>query len=210
MSFTIPCKHTLISELIKVERQRDHYRALLADADLNTRFESIEFSDDTSLKAAWEAKIAKRTARRTKEMAEYGTYIRPGPWDDDLDDYQEQSYTESVGDGYSIKLNRHYDGTWNGYVIIPETHPYTNKKYEFFYESSLPRPPVGLTFSNWNMYGFYFGSVRKPYPDYSFFSPGTHYSAEKMEYGGHIGYDSMRKTCLELVEYFRTLVKDTV
>jgi hypothetical protein len=207
---SMPDMYQLKKALRDIEVQRDHARACLADADLHEKLEKARWFPEGEDKERYivhlEAKIAKRAERRVKELAEYGTYIRPGPWDDDLDDYQESSYTEEAGDGYYIRINRAYDGTYNGYAILPPDHPYANKHCDYFYQTEgMTRPPVVLTYSSSNMYGFYFMGGLKPRPDYSVFSAEFAFSSEKAEYGGYIKYDSMKKSCLELVEYFKRL-----
>ena len=206
----MPDMYELKNTLRDIERQRDYARACLADADLEEKLKNTCYWPDNKDKeayiAALKAKIVKRAERRAKELVEYGTYVRPGPWDDDLDEYQEKSYTEDAGDGYHIRINRAYDGTYNGYAILPPDHPYAHKHYDYFHRTEgLTRPPVGLTYSSHNMYGFYFMGGLKPYPDYSVFSAEFAFSYEKAEYGGYIKYDSMKKSCLELVEYFKGL-----
>lgn len=202
--------YELKKTLRDIERQRDHARACLADADLQEKLKNAcwypEGEGKEAYIAALKAKIVKRATRRAKEMAEYGTYIRPGPWDDDLDDYQDGSYTEDAGDGYHIRINRAYDGTYNGYAILPPDHPYANKHCDYFHRTEgVTKPPVSLTYNSQNMYGFYFMGGLKPRPDYSVFSVESAFSYEKAEFGGYIEYDSMKKTCLELVEYFKGL-----
>lgn len=199
-------------QLRATERQRDHMRALLADAELSAELKKIpgDWWDNKEERAAdLSAKIAKRATRRAKEMATYGTYIRPGPWDDDLDNYQEASYTTDVGDEYRIRINRVYDGTWNGYVVLPVTHPSTGKPYDSFNGRGADRAPQYLTYggpgSEHGVYGFYFGSCVKPYPSYGIYSKDHFYSFEKSEYGSHINYEDMYKCCLELVTYFKGL-----
>lgn len=204
MSDFMPDKYALMTELRMADKRRDHIRAQLADADLYEKLRYASWNPDPEYKAKMEIKIAKRAARRAKELAEYGMYIRPGRWDDDLDEYQEPSYIEDVGDGYCIELHRHYDKTYNGYVRLPEDHPYIGKAYDYFHEGAVPRPPVCLTYASGNKYGFCYGSAVKPY-DYGYYSAATNYNTE-MEGMGYISYESMRKDCLKLVEYFKSLV----
>jgi hypothetical protein len=198
--------YTLTRQLREVDLQRDHARAMLADAHL-------------SGEAA-----AKRAARRAKELITHGTYTRPGPWDDDMDNYPETSYEEDAGDGYRIRINRARDGTYNGYAIIPASHPYIGCHYSFFNEApGIPRPPQGLTYGgvdphNWcypaetGVYGFYFMGGCQPRPDYASreYQAISFFSAEKAEFGGYITYADMRRYCLELVDYFKGLPAERV
>lgn len=193
--------YTLTRQLREADLQRDHIRALLADAHLTGEA------------------AAKRAVRRAKELSRYGTYTRPGPWDDDMDNYPEPSYEEDAGDGYRIRINRARDGTYNGYAIIPTSHPYIGRHYEFFNNApGIPHSPQGLTYGgvdphNWcypaetGVYGFYFMGGCRPRPEYAAreYQAISFFSAEKAEFGGYITYADMRRYCLELVDYFKGL-----
>jgi hypothetical protein len=231
------CK-ALMQQLREMDRQRDHLRAQLADEAM--RVEMEEISKNTSSfwlhpsvrearMAALAEKIGKRKARRAKEMERFGSYVRPGTWDADLDEYQEPQYQEEVGDGYSIHLVRAHDLTWNGYVFLCDGHPAIGKHYDFFsgYEAprDLPRPPVNLTYGGkdrtggWHeaevgLYGFYLTGIVKPREEYADYEKHAYFSVEEtgatyLDDGNkHYSYHKMRKLCLELVEYFKGLAAD--
>ena len=76
---------------------------------------------DNDLKTRTPEQIEKREARRFKER-KLGIVVPPGPWDEDLDNYPEQSYEFDLGEGFTGKISRSMFMTWNGYVIVPEGH----------------------------------------------------------------------------------------
>lgn len=202
----------LEEELRAMDRQRDHLRAQMADAAMRAELE--ETSKNTATfwlhpeirKARVEAlatKIAKRAQRRAAEMARYGSYTRPGTWDEDLDNYQEPRYEEvisaegsadkrlpvgqsDVGE-YRIRFVRDYGLTWRGYVVLPEGHPFIGKHYEFFggYEApaGLPRPPQHITYggpaAERGVYGFYLTNTVTPRDDETRYDSFNYYSREK-------------------------------
>lgn len=150
----------------------------------------------------------------------FGHYVRPGTWDDDLDNFQEPLYEENVGEGYNIRLVRARDLTWNAYVVLPEGHWAIGKHYDFFGNyapQGLGRPPPqNLTYggpgAEHRVYGFYLTGIVKPREDYAqyhdphkFFS--VHQTGETYLDDGnlHVTYGKMRKLCMELVAYFKTV-----
>jgi hypothetical protein len=230
----------LMEQLREADRQRDHLRAGLSDAAMYVELNEVERNlpwrlmepeERAQLKAEREAairaRIEKRAARRAKEMERFGSYTRPGTWDADLDNYQEPRYEEDVGDGYSVRLVRTRDLTWNGYVILPAGHCAAERHYDFFsgYESpaGLPTPPQELTHSTMGEYravfGFYLSYTVRPRPGALFseedYSSHNFYSLEKTGYSPladngsvYVDYARMREKCVELVGYFKGLTTD--
>lgn len=198
--------------------------------------------------AAMAEKIGKRQARRAKEMEvssgrerarrlhlwlprshrcpsklhpqRFGSYTRPGTWDEDLDDFQEPRYDEDVGEGYQIRLVRARDLTWNGYVVLPEKHWAVGKHYDFFgcdSPAGLELPPQNLTYggpgAEERVYGFYLTGIVTPREDYPMYHhPHKFFSVEQtgatyVDDGNlHFTYGKMRKLCMELVDYFKKVV----
>lgn len=232
MSYYSSDVSVLKKELSELDKRRDHLRALLSDAELTEKLCKPSygmFVDSDASIAILKEKIAKRAQRRAKELSHLGSYVRPGEWDDDLDDYQEDKYEEDVGGGYKIRLTRATGMNWNGYVILPSDHPAIGKHYEFFGGATpgLPSPPVHLTYGgvdphipSWTgrqaepgVYGFYqeFGEV-SPHMYYSehtrFYSSYHHFTAERTS--GYRTYATVRSICIELADYFKSLASDPV
>jgi hypothetical protein len=93
--------------------------------------------------------------------------IPPGPWDDDLDAYPYgQEFAGNLGnvnDGYSYRLIRNDDWSWNGYIILPDEHICSGKFYDYFNDfndlehplpDNIPRAPTELSYSAGNIFGF--------------------------------------------------------
>lgn len=239
MSYLIldPTCEALMKQLREADKQRDHLRACLADAALHVELKEVDRGLPWGItlerraeikaerEAAIQARIAKRAARREKEMRIFGSYTRPGTWDVDLDNYQHDEYErpldQAVACGYSVRLVRARDLTWNGYVVLPAGHPAAGRDYDFFGHESpggLPRPPQNLTHSatedGRSVFGFYLTGIVKPrgYGDYT---AHNFYSAEKTGYSPladngsvHVDYAQMRGLCVELVDYFKGLAAD--
>jgi hypothetical protein len=227
--------NSLESQLREMDRQRDHLRAGLADAQMREELANLDrdyFSNEEAREKRKEVlreKIAKREARRAKEYKRYGAYVRPGAWDSDLDNYQESRYEEDVGDGYKVRLVRTPDLTWNGYAILPEGHCATGRHYDFFAQEApagLPSPSQYLTYggvppkgndyrtAEVGVYGFYLSGTVKPrdaYPDYT---KHNYFSAEQTgytpAYGSHyVDYAKMCELCMDVVGYFKRLAADS-
>jgi len=218
-----------------MDRQRDHKRALLADATLRERLTKIDGEFWVSAerraiqKAELEQRIAKREVRRAMEYKRYGAYVRPGAWDDDLDNYPAGKYEEEIGDGYKIRLVRTMeDYTWNAYVILPAGHCAIGRHYDFFSQEApkdFPSPPHYLTYGGVNprgdswrqaevgVYGFYLSNTVKPYEAYYDYRTSDFFSAEETGYDKvygsyYVTYDKMRKMAVELADYFKALAAD--
>jgi hypothetical protein len=225
-----PTCSALMKQLCDADRQRDHLRAQLADAALQVDLKEVErdmpwgFTPEkraevkAQREAALQERIAKRAARRANEMRIFGSYTRPGTWDEDLDNYPEPRYEEALPDGYSIRLVRARDLTWNGYVVLPASHPAAGRHYDFFggYESpsGLPLPPQNLTYNaveeERGVFGFYLTGIVKPRDNYGDYRADNFYSVEKTGYSPvtwsvHVDYAHMRRLCVELVDYFKGL-----
>jgi hypothetical protein len=217
---------SLKRRLTELDKERDKVRAELSDMALCEELSKVDSDyfcmDKDAQKAAIQAKIEKRRARRAKELATLGTYVRPGAWDDDLDTYPEHCYETEVDDGYKIRLNRAHDMTWNGYVVLPDNHPASGKHHNFFSvypPHGFPYAPVGLSYGGVDpmnpiyplpergVYGFYFGHTVAPRPYYGEYNPRytTFYRFSSEETGGFIDYKSMYSHCLKLVEYFKNI-----
>jgi hypothetical protein len=233
--FLDPTCRALIEQLQRADQQRDHLRAQLADAALQVELKEVDRNLPWGLEgekraqlkaereAAIQARITKRAARRANEMRIFGSYTRPGTWDADLDNYPEPRYEEEVGDGYSVRLVRTRDLTWNAYVVLPVGHPAAGRHYDFFggYESpaGLPSPPQHITYNavedGRGVYGFYLTGVVKPREDYAEYDAYNYYSAEKTGFSAladngsvHVDYTQMRERCVGLVDYFKGLATD--
>jgi hypothetical protein len=226
------CK-ALMEDLRETDRQRDHLRAQLADAALHVELKEVDrglpwgftLERRAEIKAEREAavqeRIAKRVNRRANEMRLFGSYIRPGTWDADLDNYPEPRYEEPLDDGYTIRLTRARDLTWNGYVILPAGHVASHRHYDFFGHASptdLPQPPWELTHSategERSTFGFYLTGIVKPRDDGDY-TAHNFYSVEKtgrssvVDNGSvHVDYAKMRSFCVELVDYFKSLASN--
>lgn len=233
--FLDPTCKALMTQLRETDRQRDHLRAQLADAALHVELKEVDRGLPWGItlerraeikaerEAAIQARIAKRATRREKEMRIFGSYTRPGTWDTDLDTYQHDEYEtaldQAVAYGYSIRLVRTRDLTWNGYVVLPAGHPAAGRDYDFFGHESpagLPQPPQRLTHRAMEgdraVFGFYLTDIVKPryYCDYT---AHNFYSAEATGYSPvtgsvHVDYAKMRDLCVELVGYFKSLAAD--
>ena len=220
-----PAFMALRNRMRDLDRERDHVRAQMADAALRAELAYVdrEFwhtpEQRAAKKAALEERLAKRTSRRAKEMTNFGSYTRPGSWDDDLDNYQEPEYEETVGDysestgralagtaggGYRIRLVRARDLTYNAYVMLPDGHCAIGKSYD---EVNEARPPVYLSYAAGNTFGFYFERAIKPRGDCESYDAHNFYSAEQTGYvpghgSNYNDYANMREHCLKLVDFF--------
>lgn len=202
-------------QLREMDRQRNHLRAQMADvalrANLTQGDREFWLSPETRAerKAALEARIAKRAARRATEMKRYGCYTPPGPWDDDLDNYQEISVEEDVEGGYKIRITRVYDLTFNAYVIIPAEHPVVGRDYDFFHDGAIPSSPVTLTYGgrldakDGRTYGFYHNSTSPLGDSRAQYDPYNYFNTDKT--GGYVTFEVMRTDALKLVDYFKSI-----
>jgi hypothetical protein len=154
--------------ILKLERELNNQRASAMDIVLKSK-------NPTAYKV--------RMSRRVNEMQQFGAYIRPGKWDDDLDKYQESSYTyPSKVVGYQVKLTRNMNCGWNAYVILPEGHPLIG----FHYEDIDVR--YDLTFSSENVFGYDHchsyddlpRSIHSCYASYSTHSVGDRFMTHEM------------------------------
>ena len=123
-------------KIIALERAFNHELAIAADEKL------LQKTPDA---------IDIRIARRKMEMKKFGSYTRPGLWDNDLDKYQEDDYIyPSKVDGYQIKLSRNGGLGWNGYVILPKSHDAIGiSLFDLNLDCNFD-----LTFSKNNVFGF--------------------------------------------------------
>lgn len=124
-------------------REMNGYRAMLADAEMK----------EAIFGRATPEQIAKRAYRRRKER-ERNAIVPPGPWDEDLDNYPELSYTVDLGDGYTGKISRSMFMTWNGYVTVPnEDHWSVGKALTSSYWE-YPGCPATITYHERLTVGF--------------------------------------------------------
>jgi hypothetical protein len=80
--------------------------------------------------------------------AALGLYEAPAHIVEDKKNYPSPEYIFSSipnSEGYILKIIRQMSGTWNGYVTIPETHPYAKKFYDQL-NDQVPYPPIELTY----------------------------------------------------------------
>ena len=228
MSYLVlnPTCNALMKQLREMDRQRDHLRAQMADMAMRAEMEELSKNTPTfwlhpairhARMTEMAEKISKRAQRRAKEMERFGSYVRPGTWDADLDEYQEPKYEREVGDDYKVRLVRARDLTWNAYVILPEGHPAIGKHYDFFSQEApagLPRPPQYLTYGDGGVYGFYLTNTVKPREDYAEYHKNDYFSVEAtgatyLDDGStYMSYAKMSKLCMQLVEYFKGLAAD--
>lgn len=126
----------LQEQLRALDKQRDALRVQLADMSLLVGRDRPFGILGTEQEAAWLAreqeKVNRRASRRAWEMATLGYHFAPGPWDEDLDQYHgaEATHTWNLGDGYTGRVQRNYEGTWNGYVILPASHWACGRDYD--------------------------------------------------------------------------------
>jgi len=219
----------LEKQLREMDRQRDHLRAQMADMAMRAEMEELSKNTPTfwlhpairhARMTEMAEKISKRAQRRAKEMERFGSYVRPGTWDADLDQYQEPKYEREVGDDYKVRLVRCPDLTWNAYVILPEGHPAIGKHWTFFGEDApedLPRPPVYLTYggpdSERAVYGFYLSNTVKPREEYAEYKKHDFFSVVSSSPAAddgstYMSYAKMSKLCMQLVHYFKALAEN--
>ena len=133
----------LEKQIAALLREVNGYRAMLADADMK---ESI-FSPATP------EQIAKRAYRRKIERSRK-VIVPPGPWDEDLDNHPELEYQFDLGDGYTGRIARSMDMTWNGYVTVPnEDHWSVGKALTSSYWE-YPGCPMTITYHERLTVGF--------------------------------------------------------
>lgn len=180
-------------KLREIERQRGHYLASLADLELEDDAASgfSIYSNDRAQRA--KAILEKRRLRRAKEMEKFGCYIAPGVWDDDLDNYQESSYSELLPDGYSIRLVRNRGMSWNGYVTVPQGHPAIDMSY-----FDIPGQPFELTYGSGNTFGFDHQHMHDVLP----FRENSMAEGREnpLHFSKYFAYADARKECLQLIE----------
>jgi hypothetical protein len=208
-------EYTAIEKQLRaLDRQRDHMRAQMADVAMRADLAQVnrEFwvapEVRAERKAALEARIAKRTARRAAEMERSGCYVPPGPWDEDLDNHQEHTVEEEVEGGYKIRIVRTRDLTFNAYAIIPSDHPMVSRDYDSFHDGDIPAPPVPLTYGGRNVeegrvYGFYYNSTSPLGNTYGRYDSFNYFNTDKT--GGYFTFEVMRTNALKLVDYFKSI-----
>lgn len=117
------------------------------------------------VRQAWVRRHERITLERSLIRAgELQHRIPPGPWDDDLDMYPYgQEFSGNLGnvnDGYTYRLIRNDDWSWNGYIVLPDGHVCSGKFYDYFNDLedalpvNIPRAPIELTYSAGNIFGF--------------------------------------------------------
>jgi hypothetical protein len=210
MAYIFPNDNPLLVQLLSIDTQRDTLRAQLSDEAL---YRTIADARTDEARVYAEENWKNRMNRRKMEKRICGYYTPPGPWDSDLDRYNEDEYIFELDDGYKGKLKRNGYLSWNGYVILPKGHPYANKHYLFFnYEApkGFPLPDVELTFSEEGIFGFDHAhghdvhpaphkSVHKysDYNNYNYASDGT----------GYLTFNAVKNEVIELAKYFHSLTK---
>lgn len=205
----------LLAELIELDRRRDCLRAQMEDREL----EQLAASDyearilgihPNHAKARW----AKRQSRRAWEQTMGIHPIPPGPWSQDLDNYHDTAgYTFDFGDGYTGRLARTRDGTFNGYVTLPRGHPCAGLSYHIFetyHDAVIPHSPKDLTYSDGIEFGFDHCSDYdvKPVTGYNYCAR-NHYSASAPLVGrGYVTYLDAVEEVNAVHTYFKMLETD--
>jgi len=193
-------------ELQELDMRRNKLRAKLSDLALEE--ESKKTYTPDWRKAQWE----KRQSRRKWEAATGHWPTPPGPWDNDLDEFHEPSYSFDLGDGYTGTLRRNGEFAWNGYVKLPEGHPCFRKSYDDFgdYGSlSASPPPMELTYGRAGEFGFDHGHCYdvRPASVPSYTSYGSHnYFGQPPNQGAYVDFHAARKEVVALGEYFKAIV----
>jgi len=188
-------------ELQELDMRRNKLRAQLSDQALEE--EAKKAYTPEWRKAQW----VKRQSRRKWEAATGHWPTPPGPWDIDLDEFHEPSYSFDLGDGYTGSLKRNGDFAWNGYVKLPEGHPYYRNSYDDFHDdSSLPSPPMELTYGRAGEFGFDHGhgnDVRPAsVPSWTSYAPHN-YFGQPPNTGAYVDFHAARKEVVALGEYFK-------
>jgi hypothetical protein len=210
MSYFLHSDNPLAQRLAELDRERDAIRAKLVDEKLKAEIDSATTEEYRNVATErWNLRIKRREKeQRLKQI------VPPGHWDNDLDTYQDDEYVFDLEDGYGGRLVRSPYLTWNGYVILPDNHPFANKHYDFFHYLSpegLPHPPCELTFSNGYMMGFdhahsvdvkplnlYSADTYSQYNNYNISSTGQ----------GYLTFSAVKQEVEALAEYFRKLARN--
>ncbi len=100
----------------------------------------------------------KRVSRRLREdMEEDRPHIKsriaPGPWDEDLDNYHDEKYEFDLGDGYTGSMSRNMNWSWNGYVSVPDGHPWLEFNNDET-EKATREAPIYITYDTGRTIGF--------------------------------------------------------
>ena len=198
-----------------LDQRRNELRAAMDDRDIKKVADSEDEQRRLGMspvyaKSRWE----KRESRRAWERKMCLAPIPPGPWSLDLDEYHDaKGYNIDLGDGYTGQIHRNGEGTYNGYVTVPDGHPCAGLGYDIFdYDSSLkiPQPPQEMTFGNGRQFGFdqcHSWNV-KPVPSRLYYD-SNYYDCNAPTVGcGYIDYFGTRKQVMALYEYFKTLEAD--
>ena len=196
-------------QLMQMEIDRDNLHARVSDSEL------FKSGDSNAIRL--------RKIRREKEMARISQGLQqhltpPGPWDKDLDLYNDPEYVETRPDGYEIVLKRHMmSWSWNVYVRLPKGHCCEDIDYSFFAYSDDERsfPSYHFTFGEWAdkdrtkfMYGIDHQNTYDVLPCkfyqefftvYREFFPGWSY---RSDVGGYIDREKAIEEGEKLVGYF--------
>ena len=205
------------AELAELDRRRDLLRAQMEDRDL----EKVATSDDEALRRGIHPKDAKdrwtkRQSRRAWERKCGMPPIPPGPWSFDLDEFHdEKGYTIDFGDGYTGKLCRSMEATFNGYIGLPDGHPLAGLGYNIFDQDStleIPQPPGEMTFGNGREFGYdhcHSWDV-KPVPSRlpRYYASNYYNCSEPIVGSGYIDYFTAFKEMKTLYEYFKMIEAD--
>jgi hypothetical protein len=205
------------AELAELDRRRDLLRSQMEDRDL----EKVATSEDEARRSGVHPKSAKdRWAKRQSRRAwetRMGFYpIPPGPWSFDLDEFHdEKGYTFDFGDGYTGRLVRSMEATYNGYVTLPEGHPLAGLGYNIFDQDStleIPQPPKEMTFGAGREFGYDHSHQWgvKPVPNrLPRYDAYNYYSCSEPVVGsGYVDYFCAAKELKQLYEYFKMVETD--
>lgn len=202
-----------IDELAQLDVMRDSLRARASDVFIHKRIAAAKTEDERALAIRiWENRIQ----RRILEKKICSTVTPPGQWDYDLDTYNKEEYDLDLGEGYRGLLRRNAYLSWNGYVMLPETHPFINKSCFFFgYDApdGFPEPPMEITFGEGRVYGFDHAHAwdTKPYQACSrlAYTEHNHYDASSNGQG-YRDFRSVKLEVIQLADYFRMIAKNHV
>ena len=202
-----------------LDQRRDELRAAMEDRDIKKVADSEDEARRQGMTPAYaKSRWAKRESRRAWERKMCLAPIPPGPWSLDLDEFHdEKGYIIDLGDGYTGQIHRSGEGTYNGYVTVPDGHPCAGLGYDIFEQDStleIPQPPQEMTFGNGTQFGFdqcHSWNV-KPVPSRlpQYYDSNYYNCSEPLVGRGYVDYFGTRKQVMTLYEYFKTLEVDHV
>jgi len=115
-----------------------------------------------------------RKLRRTKEIAT-GKIVSPGPWDEDLDTFQDEEagiyIDQTINKGYKVNIKRNQTNhSWDIIITVPENHwtlvNYNNpgSLYDRIQKNDFEYKLTSVNYTEHEL-GFDSGSTRESYAD---------------------------------------------